>query len=94
MDVDSRSDQAGDLVEDTILDRTLSLPRVEHGIDGVLKLLHWILRERASNVLLVNRLVFANQFFQLLGGQVSVLLGFVLLFDLAKCRFEVMVVKR
>ena len=44
--VDGGADQAGDLVEDPVLDRPIGLPRIKYGVDRILQLLHRILRKR------------------------------------------------
>jgi hypothetical protein len=70
-----------------------SVPRAEHRVDGEIELLHRILREGLLDLLQVDLLVNLAQLLELVGGQVGVFLGAVLLLQRAHFHFEVVVVR-
>ena len=56
LDVAGRSEIMGYIVEPSVGDRPVGEPGVEHGIDGQLELLEWVLRETFPSFLLEDSL--------------------------------------
>ncbi len=89
--VDCGAEQATDAFDLAVLDRFVGHPALEDRLDRFGQLVHWILREVFTGVLLVKCLVGFAQFLEPFGWNVGVFFGVVLLLDRVERFFEMLV---
>lgn len=87
LDVAGRAEEGGDAVDLAVLDGALRVPRAKDGLDAGADLVVGVLRKLLA-VLLVDGVVHAAEFLEVVGGEVEIVRDVFLLLEGGEFRFE------